>query len=211
MKGISRILVTGLVLLCVSGVSRAGSIWAKSNGSRRSFYSDDTARQIGDILTIIINEHSIIENEIARDMSRNSKRKASITSNFDLLEVIDKLTGGLFTLTDIDLETEAESDFESEADYESDRSLRDQVTVTVQDVLPNGNLVLVGRIERKLAGDTEIVHLSGVARPSDITFANTVNSDQVADFQISYSQRGQEKWVSRPGWLDRILNVINPF
>jgi len=212
MNRIPSIFVIALTaVISVPGTCRAGSIWAKANSSRQVLHSDDTAKQVGDILAIIIDEHSEIDNETSRQMNKKSSRKGKVTSDISLLGKINALTGRLFNLTDMDLETEAETDFDGSADYGSDRSVKDQITVTVQDVQPNGNLVILGQIEREVSGDAQIVQVSGVVRPSDITFANTVNSEQVADLQISYSHRGRENRFSKPGWLGRILNFLNPF
>ncbi len=212
MKQMIKIVVVALaVVIAIPCVCQAGSIWAKANSSRQALHSDDTARQVGDILAIIIDEHSEIDNETSRQMNKKSSRKGKVTSDISLLGKINALTGRLFNLTDMDLETEAETDFDGSADYDSDRSVKDQITVTVQDVQPNGNLVVLGQIEREVSGDAQIVQVSGVVRPSDITFANTINSEQVADLQISYSHRGRENRFSKPGWLGRILNFLNPF
>jgi len=212
MNRMPRIFVIALAaVISLPCACRAGSIWAKANSSRQALHSDDTAKQVGDILAIIIDEHSEIDNETSRQMNKKSSRKGKVTSDISLLGKINNLTGRLFNLTDMDLETEAETDFDGSADYDSDRSVKDQITVTVQDVQPNGNLVILGQIEREVSGDAQIVQVSGVVRPSDITFANTVNSEQVADLQISYTHRGRENRFSKPGWLGRILNFLNPF
>jgi len=189
----------------------AGSVWEKAVGGGRPVHSDDTARRIGDSLTIVIDERSVIENETSRDMSKKSSRKASVAGNVDLLRGIDRMTGKLFNVPDMNLNMTAENDFQGEADYDSDRKVSDQITVTVADVLPNGNLLIVGSREREVAGDAQIVQVSGVVRPSDIAFDNSVRSDKVAEFRIVLTTKGRENRFTKPGWLDRILNFLNPF
>lgn len=212
MTRISRLCTVALaVVISGSGICQAGSIWARANSSRRALHSDDTARQVGDILTVIIDEKSEIDNETSRQMSKKSSRTGNIAGNIDLLGKIDALTGRLFNLTEMSIETKGVNKFDGSADYDNKRSVKDQITVSIQDVQPNGNLVILGQIERKVSGDTQIVQVSGVVRPSDITFANTVNSKQVANLQISYSHRGRENRFSKPGWFDQILNFLNPF
>ena len=82
--------------------------------------------------------------------------------------------------------------------------------MTVEDVLPNGNLVVIGMRERVVDGDGQTVQTSGIVRPSDIAFDNTVSSKKVADFKMVYKSRGQDSLFTRPGWLARILNALNP-
>ena len=210
-RTITTLSLSVLLLVLPATVCPAGSIWNRANSTKRALHSDDTARKIGDILTIVVDEHSKIENETNRKLNKKSTRKASISHNLDILNTLNKLTGEIFNLDDLAITNEAETDFDGGADYDSDRSVKDEITVAVQDVLPNGNLVLLGRRERKVAGDMEIVEVSGIVRPSDITFANAVSSDKVADFQIVYYTQGRENRFTKPGWLDRILNIISPF
>ena len=175
-------------------------------------YADDTARQVGDPITIIIEEESKIENETSRTMGKSSSRSAELSGNFDLINSIDKLTGKLFSLRSPDLKfsSEAETDFEGDAAYDTDRSMEDRMTAIVQDILPNGQLVVIGRRERNVEGDTQVIQVSGIVRPSDITFANTISSKQMAEFHIVYRTRGRENRFTKPGWLGRFLNLINP-
>lgn len=206
----SLVFLTGSVLLAAS-VAMGDSIWARSLHAPRALYSDDTARRAGDTLTVVIDERSVIDNQTDRSMDKSSSRKGTIKSNLDLLDAMNDATGKLFSLTDLDLDMKAETKFKGNADYGSDRKVKDQITVTVSDVLPNGNLVVVGSRDRYIAGDRQIVQISGIVRPSDITFSNTVQSDLVSDFKIVVKTVGQENRFTNPGWADRILNFLNPF
>jgi flagellar L-ring protein precursor FlgH len=208
-----RLIVAGLLaLVLLGGQLPAGSIWAKAEGRRKMLYADDTARQVGDPITIIIEEESKIENETSRTMGKSSSRSAELSGNFDLINSIDKLTGKLFSLRspDLNFSSEAEAEFAGDAAYDTDRSMDDRMTAIVQDILPNGQLVVIGRRERNVEGDTQVIQVSGIVRPSDITFANTISSMQMAEFHIVYRTRGRENRFTKPGWLGRFLNLINP-
>jgi flagellar L-ring protein precursor FlgH len=206
----AMILATIAALLPAAG-ARAGSIWAKSTPRTQVLYTDDTARRVGDALTIIISERSVVENDTKRDMNKKSDRSANVKSNVDLLKALDQATGKLFNLDSMDVAMSAETKFTGNAKYDTDRNMTDQITVTVQDMLPNGNLVVVGSRTREVSGDKQIIQVSGVVRPSDITFSNTVRSDQVADFHVVFNTKGIENRFTKPGWLDQILNFLNPF
>ncbi len=208
-RAIQIMLIAAMALAWTASPGQAGSIWARSGG--QALHADDVARRVGDVLTIVIAEHSVIENENGRSMGKSSARSASVAGNVDLLRSIDSLTGKLFSIPDMELDISAESDFEGDTSYDIDRKMVDQITVTVNDVLPNGNLVVVGSRHRKVAGDTQIIQVSGVVRTSDVTFSNTVSSDRVAEFRIVFREEGRETQFTRPGWLDWILNTSNPF
>ncbi len=206
----SFFILVAVVILALYTEADAGSIWAKSHTRAQAVHTDDTAHQVGDILTITIAEHSVIENETERETEKSSSRSGSIASNMDLIRGLNDITGKLFSLEDLSMDMEADNDFTGEADFESDKETKDVITVTVTDVLPNGNLVVVGSRQREVEGDRQTVQASGIVRPSDIAFDNSVDSEKVADFKIVHKQMGQESLITNPGWLDRILNLVSP-
>ena len=210
-------LLAAVALLVSASGARADSIWAKAQGKegqrRVRVYEDYTARDVGDTLIIIINEHSVIENETTREAEKASNRTATAAGNVNIRDVGKWYgnRGGTFVTPDINFQSQAASDFTGESEYETDRLITDRVTVVVRDVLPNGNLVVLGTRRRHTDGDEQIIEIGGVVRPSDITFANTVNSEQVADFRMHVRVKGLEPKWTKPGWLGRILNWLCPW
>jgi flagellar L-ring protein precursor FlgH len=83
--------------------------------------------------------------------------------------------------------------------------------VVVEDVHPNGNLVVLGTRTREINGDTQIIQVSGIVRPRDIRFDNTVRSEQVGNFQMVSVTDGVTKDFTKPGWLGKFLDAIWPF
>jgi len=205
------------VVAAVAPAARAESIWAKAEGAagrrRVRVYEDDTARAVGDILTIIINERSVIENETTRETGKASNRTATAAGNVNLRDVGQWYgnRNGTFVTPDVTFNSAAASDFTGESEYETDRTITDRVTVVVRDVLPNGNLVVLGTRKRHTDGDEQRIEIGGIVRPSDIAFGNTVNSDQVADFRMRVRIEGHEAKWTKPGWLGRILNALCPW
>jgi len=181
--------------------AQAGSIWAKRGKNMRALYADDVAHQIGDILTIKITEDSKVDNKAKRDLKKETDR--STTFNGDV--------GNFADLGEFGLTAKSGNELKSKADYKDERSFEDLITVVVIDVLPNGNLVIMGTRSRNIAGDVQTIEVSGIVRPSDIAFDNTVKSEQVADFRIISKNTGVADPYTRPGWLGRIFDIIWPF
>jgi len=208
-----------MVLVCIAGAAssaQAGSIWAKAStaGAPPRIYQDDVARRIGDVLTIIINERSSVDNETKRKNDKKSDRSAATSGTINLKDIVPggvPYGHGTFELPVVSATSAASSSFEGNAKMEDDRVLTDRITVTVHDVLPNGNLVILGSRKRNVHGDVQVICVSGMVRPSDVTFANTVNSDQVAEFHMVNVVRGPENKWTKPGWLGRILNFLSPW
>jgi len=196
------------VIAAISTSAVAGSIWAKRDLNARGIYTDDVARQIGDILTIIISEDSKVDNKSTRDLKKTTDRSATFdgelgigTPNHNILPRIPGFSMG----------AESSQQMNGQADFKDQRSIDDRITVVVQDVLPNGNLIVIGTRSREVSGDTQTIQVSGIVRPSDITFDNTVKSEQVADFQIVTTTKGISEPYRKPGWFGRVLDVVWPF
>jgi flagellar L-ring protein precursor FlgH len=203
------------VALAGLGEARAGSIWAKAQENKVAprGYTDDVARQVGDVLTIVVNERSLIENAMERKNDKKSDRTFKTGGSFTT-NTMSKWFGkksATFTAPTADLTSNAESKFDGQADYTANRKITDSITVTVYDVLPNGNLVVMGSRERKVESDTQVINISGIVRTSDITFANTVLSEQVAEFQMFTAMKGPETQWTNQGWFGRLFNLLSPW
>jgi flagellar L-ring protein precursor FlgH len=181
--------------------SQAGSIWAKRDKNMKDLYADDVARKIGDILTITITEASKVENKVKRDLKKDTKRSTTFDGD----------VGDIAKLPDFGMTAQSNNELKSKADFKDERSFVDSVTVVVVDIMPNGNLVVMGSRNRDIGGDIQIIEVSGIVRPNDIEFDNTIKSEQVANFNIVSRNKGVSAPFNRPGWLGRIFDVLWPF
>lgn len=191
---------------CALPAVQAGSIWARKDSNAKSVYSDDVARKIGDVLTIIINEQSDLKNISDRKMSETSKRNQQFDGDISIEHVIPSLPTVKFGNG-----TEYVNEFDSKADNKNKRAYVDNITVVVVDIMPNGNLVVNGTCNRNISDDIHEIEVSGIVRPSDITYSNTVDSKRIANFNIVATYKGIAAEYNKPGWLSRILDIIWPF
>jgi len=210
MNATRRLLAGVLVVAAWAAAAEAGSIWAKGRAPTRQLFADDKARHVGDTLTILIDEQSKIENETTRKMDKSSARSGQSSGTVDLGNMVNWLKGRIWHLPNIDFSHTAANKFDGKAEFDSDRKMTDRITVTVEDVLPNGNLVVLGKRERTVNGDRQVIEASGIVRPSDVAFDNTISSKNVAEFKLIYKAAGQEAHFTAPNWLARILNILNP-
>ncbi|MCA9066040.1 MAG: flagellar basal body L-ring protein FlgH, partial [Planctomycetaceae bacterium] len=111
----------------------------------------------------------------------------------------------------LDTSTSSNRSFDGEASYSDSREFTDQITVTVVDVLPNGNLLLSGQRCLTIAGEKRTLVVSGMVRPIDIGPDNRVNSRYVADLRTVYEGNGPSRKYVRQGWMGRAMNRIWPF
>jgi flagellar L-ring protein FlgH len=206
----NKVLVFGLMVLvlCLAAYSQAGSIWAKRGKDVKALYADDVARQIGDVLTIRITEDSKVDNKANRDLKKETNRSNDFNGELGITtpnhNILPRMPG--FTM-----EAQSTNELKSKADYKDERKFVDRVTVVVIDVLPNCNLVVMGTRTRNIGGDTQIIEISGIVKPSDIAFDNSVKSEQVADFNIVVRNGGVSAPYTKPGWLGNIFDILWPF
>jgi flagellar L-ring protein precursor FlgH len=199
-RKIISIFVLAVFMFCLAACSQAGSVWAKRDKNMRALYADDVARRIGDVLTIKITEDSKVDNKAKRDLQKDTDRESSFNGKL----------GHFGDLGEFGLEASSGNQLKSKADYKDERSFVDSVTVVVIDILPNGNLVVMGSRARDIAGDKQAIEISGVVRPSDIAFDNTVKSEQVADFRIVTKNSGVAAPYTKQSWLAGLLDILWP-
>lgn len=201
-----------LAAALVAGDVLGGSLWSRGNSRTRSLVSDDVASEVGDILTIIIAEKSVISNKTSRSNENKTSRDIAVEGG---TADLGDLTGGVgkhvFDFPQARFKSATAAKFDGKADYGTNRTMQDMMTVSVEDVLPNGNLVVIGSRIREVDGDKQTMQVSGIVRPSDIQFDNTVESDRVAEFHIVHKTKGQDSTYVQHGWLTRFVNIINPF
>ncbi len=210
LTAITLLLIFSHVFGPVCSKCEGGSIWAKRDKSTKLIYADDKACQIGDILTIIISETSNIKNEIERELKNESSRTITFNPQTQLNDApfswLPRIPGVTESFT-----ASASKSLDGTSDYEDKRIYTDRMTVVVQDIHPNGNLVVLGTRHRDVVGDKVTIHVSGIVRPRDIAFDNTIRSEQIADFKIVTINKGVTPNYTKPGWLANIFDALWPF
>jgi len=178
-----------------------GAIYA--DGARGlALFEDRRPRHAGDILTVVITERSDASKQAGTSASRNGK----LTADFG---VTPKLLGGLLRGQDAALS--ADNGMTAKGGASATNSFDGVITVTVVEVLPNGNLAVSGEKQMLINQGTEFIRFSGVVNPSTVLANNTVPSTQVADARIEYSSTGFLREAQEPGWLQRFFFNVLPF
>lgn len=186
----------------------AGSLWHDNNSS---MFSDRKAKDVGDIVTVIISEKASASKEAKTSSSRSSNMSASIP-NFFGLENAEQLTS---LHNPIDLENLVKADFANGFDGSGSTTRKEDLSafLTTQVVgrYPNGQLKIRGGKEVMVNNEVQIIYLTGIVRPVDITAQNTVNSTKILNARISYTGKGAVSDKQQPGWMMRIIDNVWPF
>ena len=189
--------------------SAPNSLWRQG---ARTFFNDQRATRIGDILTvkIAIDDKAKLDNTTARN--RTGTTNAGVTSLFGKQESLGRLLppGGEFDPAHLVNATGA-STSSGTGSISRQEKIVITLAATIAQVLPNGNLVVAGRQEVRINGELRELTVAGVVRPEDIGADNSIRHDQLAEARISYGGRGTISTVQRPGWGQRITDAITPW
>jgi flagellar L-ring protein precursor FlgH len=177
-------------------------------GYEMGLYQDMKARNVGDIITVILTEKT----DATKQASTNTSKDSSVNManptlfgkqhTFSLPRPFQASEPGMSFETGID----SKSSFAGAGDSTQKNSLTGNITVTVSEVLPNGNLMLKGQKKLTINQGDEVVQFSGIVRQADIRPDNTVSSTKVADARIAYVGEGDLDSSNSKGWLTRFFN-----
>lgn len=189
-----------------STVPTAGAIYAAGgNAGGLQLYGDRRARDVGDLLTIVLLENTTAQANASTSVSKES----------DLSIGSPNLFGAPVTLGGKDIlsaSANGSRDFSGSGNTAQSNRLAGNLTVQVVQRLPNGNLVVSGQKNIRLNQGDELVQLQGIVRPADISPDNTIASSKVAEARIAYGGRGAVAQSNAMSWLGRFFNsAFAPF
>ena len=165
-------------------------------------FEDRRARNVGDTLIVAINEKT----NASKKSNSNASRSGS--SSFAVPSIIG-LPGKSFQGAGLTAESAAR--FDGKGESASNNDFTGTITVTVIEVLPNGNLMVSGEKQIGINQGSEFIRFSGVVNPTTIVGGNIVSSTQVADARIEYRANGYIDSAQVMGWLARFFLTFLPF
>ncbi len=173
----------------------AGAIY--SAGSELRLFEDQTARRVGDILTIRLVESTRASKSASLDVAKDSHTEVPLP------------TVGGNPVDWLDTDLQIGRDYRGDGGADQSNRLVGEVTVVVVEVRANGNLLVMGDKRLTLNQGEEVLRLSGEVRPNDVEPGNTVLSSRVANARITYAGSGAIADASDVGWLGRVF--LSPY
>jgi flagellar L-ring protein precursor FlgH len=186
----------GLIAVAISGWTAAEE---PVQGWTSSLYSDVKAYKVGDVISVIISESNSATKNTQTATKKQNKTNAKGNATTGALQGLFPGIGGTMDVS---------NQFGGQGSTVQNGTLNSRITVKVVDVLPDNNLVIEGSKTLELNEDMEVVNISGLVRPQDISSQNTVYSYQIANAKIIYRGKGSISDSQRPGLLMRIINWI---
>jgi len=185
--------------------SPPGSLWTNRRGSM--FY-DLKARNVGDIVTVAISETASASKEATTETNRETETSADLTKMLGLEKALGQITKAEPTSL---LSAKTKNDFKGEGSTVRKENLLATITTQVTSVLPNGNFRIQGGKTVTVNNESQIIQLTGIIRPEDISAQNIINSKYVLDARIAYVGKGPISDKQQPGWMTRMVDKVWPF
>jgi flagellar L-ring protein precursor FlgH len=171
--------------------------------AHKGLFEERRAVRVGDTLTVLLNETT----RASKDIGTNARRLSSngLNAGFNMS------AGTTATPTAINggLNTNGNTNFDSKGGSSASNQFLGTITVTVLEVLPNGNLNVAGEKRLAVGHEEEVIRFGGIVSPSTLQ-GNSVLSSQVADARIEYRGVGITDQIQNPGMLTKLFSKFSP-
>jgi flagellar L-ring protein precursor FlgH len=195
-----------IALLAVSfsfeTAAQAQSLWR--DDVVRPMFADKRGANVGDIITIVVQENTTASKNNETKTEKNSGMTAAVSSF--LYPGFLQYKGSMPAI-----QYNSDLKHDGSGAINNSETIVAHVAVKVMDVLPNRNLIIEGRRETSFSSEHQTIVLRGVIRPEDIGSDNTVLSQNVADATIQIVGKGTVSDTQRKGWFTQIWDKVNPF
>jgi len=184
----------------------ANSIWRVG---ARTFFNDQRAAKVGDILTVLItiDDSAQVQNDTTRE--RKTANTMGMANFFGLETVLQHALPGMTPSTMVN--TNGDSALTGTGSINRAEKINLTIAAVVTKVMPNGNLVIQGRQEVKTNSELRELTIGGIVRPEDISSSNTINHTQIAEARISYGGKGDLTRSNAAPGGQALLETFQPF
>lgn len=190
---------------------RKGALYSRQGSS---LFADKKDLQIGDIIQIKISETVENESTIERKTSRSNNTDINggvFTPPTSTSSIVKNTLSAVNKVTGIRLDGSSNNTFTGKAESDTDEEFTTTISAIIVQTFQNGNYFIKGDKELLINGQKQIMKISGIIRPYDITPDNSINSSQIANLKILYNKAGEEMESIQKPWGSKILESISPF
>lgn len=182
------------------------SLW---NTDPTNLLADRRARNLGDLLTVMIEIDEEAEFRNTTQRSRGGSESVNVDEFFGIgaSKYLPRELEGLSA----DLSLGSDSQFKGNGSVKRNEKLTLSIAATVVEVLPNGHLVIQGDQEIRVNNELRDLQIVGIVQPEDISRHNVIPYDRISGARISYGGRGQLTTAQQPRWGQQAVDMVLPF
>jgi flagellar L-ring protein precursor FlgH len=183
------------------------SLWATSPNSLLSMRR---AKEVGDLLTVVVemNDQASLKSSLSR--SRDSSEDFSVDALFGLPDVVNRALPGSASVSPA-VDFNRNSSLNGSGAVNRAEKIAFTLAARVVGLEPNGNLVIQGYQQTRVGKEVRYLSVAGVIRAQDITRTNTVSYEKIADARLSYVNEGDTTGEGGRKLVPRILDKVLPF
>jgi flagellar L-ring protein precursor FlgH len=185
----------------------ANSLWRVG---ARTFFGDQRARRVGDIVTVSIDIDDRAQTQNSTTRSRSNDSSGGVTHFFGLENSLGRAFPGGFDPANM-VGLEGQSNAAGAGAVSRSEKVSLTIAAVVTDVMANGNLVIQGRQEVRTNREVRELTVAGIVRPEDISSANTIRHTQIAEARISYGGRGDISRMQATPAAQALAERFSPF
>lgn len=190
-------------------VGNQGSLFGRGDNP---LFADRKAMNVNDIVTVVIEESA---NQASR-ANKSTNKDSTIALEGGLFSSPDgsfanKITNGVNSVTGISFRGGGSNQYSGGGSNSRNETFNTTISARIIKVLNNGNYFIEGSKEILINNEKQIIQISGVIRPYDISQNNQISSRLIADAKILYKTEGDIDRATQKPWGSRILETIWPF
>ncbi len=185
----------------------ANSLWRSGS---RTFFGDQRARRVGDIVTVRINIDDRAQTQNSTERSRTNDASGGVTNFFGLENSLGQAFPGGFDPANM-VGVQGQANASGSGSVSRSERVNLTIAAVVTDVLPNGNLIIQGRQEVRTNREVRELTVAGIVRPEDISSANSIDHTQIAEARISYGGRGDISRMQATPAAQSLVERFSPF
>ena len=160
--------------------------------------------RVGDIITVLLSESTQAARTLNNETSREATTDVVPSGLNNRISSLNSVLGGLKT-------DGGKTTNKGKGTADQQASLTGSIAATVVEVQANGNLVIRGEKQLSMSEGGEVIQVSGVIRPDDVSAISTVQSRRLANAQIAYRAAGDLANATRAGWGTSAIWKFWPF
>ena len=195
-------LVCNLILMLTPVV--ADSLWSQSK--ENSMFDNQRVFNVGDLITVMISAESTAVQEAGTTTRKRSDIGANFFDTFDQYSLDTDQNNSLRKMQDYRIG--GNDNYSGVGQTTRKSKVEAIVSCIITKILPNGHLIISGERLVDVNNDSEIIQISGIVRPSDVNSKNTIESHQIAQFNISLKGKGVVNSKQTPGFLSNFFNWV---
>lgn len=186
---------------------QANSLWLSG---RKSFFKDQRASQVGDILTVLVEIQDLARLENKSEKTKNTSETVGMPNMLGLETQLTKVLPEGTDATNL-INTNGNTLHTGKGKIERMEMISLKVAAVITQILPNGNMVIHGKQQVRVSNERRDLEVAGIIRPEDITPANGISYEKIAEARIAYGGSGMVTDANRQRYGNELIDILSPF